>query len=160
MEEGQKVPKHPRKHDLPKGAVPRGIAEAGAVAGLGRTNITESPPPPSDELVDSNAFEIVKEDLARVAALCLPCHTDFFGLTEKANVPRDFIGMIRLPILSNDVMAIQRASKDKMDIAIQSALGKNIQTALVVAPTLVLVGWIMGLDDVNLLFDGFQVSAL
>lgn len=68
--------------------------------------------------------------------------------------------MIRLPILSNDVMAIQRASKDKMDIAIQSALGKNIQTALVVAPTLVLVGWIMGLDDVNLLFDGFQVSAL
>lgn len=57
-------------------------------------------------------------------------------------------------------MAIQRASKDKMDIAIQSALGKNIQTALVVAPTLVLVGWIMGLDDVNLLFDGFQVSAL
>lgn len=57
-------------------------------------------------------------------------------------------------------MAIQRASKDKMDIAIQSALGKSIQTALVVAPTLVLVGWIMGLDDVNLLFDGFQVSAL
>lgn len=72
------MPKHPRKHDLPKGAVPRGIAEAGAVAGLGRANITESPPP-SDELVDSNAFEIVKEDLARVAALCLPCHTDFFG---------------------------------------------------------------------------------
>ena len=47
MEEGQKVPKHPRKHDLPKGAVPRGIAEAGAVAGLGRANITESPPPPA-----------------------------------------------------------------------------------------------------------------
>jgi Ca2+:H+ antiporter len=82
------------------------------------------------------------------------------GLTEKAGVPRDFIGMVLLPILSNDAVAVQCASKDQMDLAIHSSLGKSIQTALVVAPVLVLVGWMIGIDDMNLLFDGFQVSAL
>ncbi|TEY50715.1 hypothetical protein BOTCAL_0274g00140 [Botryotinia calthae] len=175
MEESQKVPK---KHGLPKGAVPRGIAKAGAVgAGIARANFTELLP--KDELVDLNAIEIVEEDVDTWLVLqlyvclgtlvfgtaILAVNTQFMtdsiqGLTEKANVPRDFIGMILLPILSNDTMAIQCASKDQMDMAIQSALGKSIQTALVVAPTLVLVGWGMGLDDMNLLFDGFQVSAL
>lgn len=176
MKESQKVPKVPKKHGLPKGAVPRGIAKAGAVgAGLVRANITERSP--NDEFIDLNAFETVKEDTWLVLQLyvclailtfgtaILAVNTQFMtdsiqGLTEKANVPRDFIGMILLPILGNDAMAIQCASKDQMDMAIQSALGKSIQTALVVAPTLVLVGWIMGLDDMNLLFDGFQVSAL
>lgn len=47
-----------------------------------------------------------------------------------------------------------------MDLAIQSALGKSIQTVLVVTPILVVVGWGMGVDNMNFLFDGFQVSAL
>jgi len=38
-------------------------------------------------------------------------------------------------------MAIQCAVKDQMDFAIQSALGKSLQTALVVTPILILVGW-------------------
>jgi len=82
------------------------------------------------------------------------------GLTEKAGLPRDFIGMVLLPILSNDAMTVQCATKDQMGLAIQSALGKSIQTALVVAPILVVVGWGMGVEDMNFLFDGFQVSAL
>jgi Ca2+:H+ antiporter len=47
-----------------------------------------------------------------------------------------------------------------MDFAIQSSLGKSIQTALVVAPVLVIVGWIMSIEEMNLLFGDFQVSGI
>jgi Ca2+/H+ antiporter len=43
-----------------------------------------------------------------------------------------------------------------MDLAIQFSLGKSILTAPVVAPVLVIVGWMMGIKDMNLLFDGFS----
>lgn len=59
-----------------------------------------------------------------------------------------FLGMILLPILSDDTMAIR------------SALDRCIQTTLIVTPALLFVDWGLGLDDMNLLFDGFQVSAL
>jgi len=47
-----------------------------------------------------------------------------------------------------------------MDLAIQSSLGKSIHPGLVVAPALVIFGWMMGIEGMNLLFDGFQVSAM
>ena len=68
--------------------------------------------------------------------------------------------MILMPILSNHTMVVQVASKDQMDLAIQSALGKSLQTTLLVKPLLVLLGWTMSIGDMDLLFDVFQVSAL
>jgi Ca2+/H+ antiporter len=68
------------------------------------------------------------------------------------------IGIISLPILANDAMAMQCAAKDQIDLAIQSALGKSIWTAHIVLPILV-VGWGMRVEDMNFLFDDFQVSA-
>src|SRR5450432_2949714 len=82
------------------------------------------------------------------------------GLTRDDGVPRDFIGLILLPILSNDITAIQFGIRDDMDFAIQAALGKSLQVTLVVTPVLVLLGWAMQIDDMNLYFDGFQVVAV
>lgn len=82
------------------------------------------------------------------------------GLTIDAGVPRDFIGLVLLPILSNDLAAIQLAVHDEMDLAIHAALGKSLQVTLVVTPILVIVGWGTGIGEMNLLFDGFQVVAL
>ena len=134
---------------------------------------------PNDELIRQDAYEDGDEDepeppkldfyvclaVLAIGTTILAFNTQFMtdsiqGLTEEAGVPRDFIGMIVLPILNNDAMAVQSASKDKMDVAIHSAVGKSIQTALVVAPILVIVGWGMGIEEMNFLFDGFQVSAL
>jgi Ca2+:H+ antiporter len=82
------------------------------------------------------------------------------GLTIEAGVPTDFIGLVLLPILSNDLAAIQLAVHDEMDLAIHAALGKSLQVTLVVTPILVIVGWATGIQNMNLLFDGFQVAAL
>ncbi|KAI9647092.1 hypothetical protein NHQ30_005094 [Ciborinia camelliae] len=163
MEPSQKVPMRPRKRPVSRGHIQKELAKVR----LGGPNLAERPPT-DDEDEDENGLELhlyVCLGILIFGTAILAFNTQFMtdsiqGLTEKANVPRDFIGMILLPILSNDAMAIQCASKDQMDLAIQSALGKSIQTAMVVAPTLVIVGWGMGLDDMNLLFDGFQVSAL
>jgi Ca2+:H+ antiporter len=52
------------------------------------------------------------------------------------------------------------ACKDKMDLAIGVAVGSSMQIALLVIPFTVILGWILGRDDMNLSFDGFQVSVL
>jgi len=44
-----------------------------------------------------------------------------------------------------------------MDLAIHAALGKSLQVMLVVT---VIVGWDAGIEELNWLFDGFQVVAL
>jgi Ca2+:H+ antiporter len=176
-EESPKVARRMRRHELPEGAIRKGLAKAGGIgAGIGRPQLEEHLP--DDELLREHLRLDDYEDecepqlhIATVFAVLvlgttiLAFNTQFMidsiqGLTERANVPRDFIGMVLLPILSNDAMAIQCAGKDQMDLVIQSALGKSIQTALVVAPILVLIGWFIGIDDMNLLFDGFQVVAL
>jgi Ca2+:H+ antiporter len=176
-EESKKIEKRgPRRFELQPGAIQKGLARAGGIAAAqGRVALADRAL--NDKLLRPDAFEaaFVESEPRMHIYICfatliigttiLAFNTQFMtdsiqGLTEKAGVPKDFIGMILLPILAHDAMAVQCASKDQMDLAIQSALGKSIQTALVVAPVLVVVGWGMGVDDMNLLFDGFQVSAL
>jgi len=52
------------------------------------------------------------------------------------------------------------AVKDKMDLAIGVAVGSSMQIALLVLPLVVVIGWIMGREDMTLYFDGFQITIL
>ena len=52
------------------------------------------------------------------------------------------------------------AVKDKMDLAIGVAVGSSMQIALLVLPLVVVLGWIIGKNDMTLLFDGFQITVL
>lgn len=52
------------------------------------------------------------------------------------------------------------AVKDKMDLAIGVAVGSSMQVSLFLIPLLVVIGWIMGQDAMNLSFDGFQIAVL
>lgn len=52
------------------------------------------------------------------------------------------------------------AIKDKMDLAIGVAVGSSMQVALFLIPLLVVIGWGMGKDEMNLSFDLFQVATL
>jgi Ca2+:H+ antiporter len=79
------------------------------------------------------------------------------GLIEQTPVPKSFIGFILLPILNNDTTAVSNAMKDKMDLVIHSCIGKSLQITLLFVPMMVLIAWIMGIDEMNLLFDNFQV---
>ena len=97
-----------------------------------------------------------------VIALCSEFMVDSINAVS-GSVSIEFIGLILLPIVGNaaeHATAVTVACKDKMDLAIGVAVGSSMQIALLVLPFIVVLGWILGLDDMNLSFDGFQVAVL
>ena len=76
---------------------------------------------------------------------------------------KTFVGLILLPIVGNaaeHATAVTVAIKDKMDLAIGVAVGSSMQIALLVIPFIVILGWIIGKDDMTLNFDPFQIIVL
>ncbi|CAI7605049.1 unnamed protein product [Penicillium bialowiezense] len=85
------------------------------------------------------------------------------ALTATGNIGETFVGLILLPIVGNaaeHATAVTVACKDKMDLAIGVAVGSSMQIALLVLPLIIVLGWIIGVDDMTLNFDGFQVIVL
>ncbi|KAJ5635663.1 uncharacterized protein N7484_008976 [Penicillium longicatenatum] len=110
-----------------------------------------------------------------VAALTLVVSTAFVGvcaefmvdsisaLTATGSIGETFVGLILLPIVGNaaeHATAVTVACKDKMDLAIGVAVGSSMQIALLVLPLIIVIGWCMGVDDMTLSFDNFQVILL
>ena len=81
------------------------------------------------------------------------------GLMDQTNISPTFVGIVLLPLLSNDVTVVIPAVKDKMDICVALTVGKCLQTILLVIPFAILLGWIIG-RDINLGFNTFEVVAL
>ncbi|RVX67616.1 hypothetical protein B0A52_08145 [Exophiala mesophila] len=85
------------------------------------------------------------------------------AITCGGGISKNFVGLILLPIVGNaaeHATAVTVAVKDKMDLAIGVAVGSSMQIALLVLPFVVVLGWIMGKDDMTLFFDGFQIAVL
>ncbi|GFF66724.1 vacuolar calcium ion transporter [Aspergillus lentulus] len=85
------------------------------------------------------------------------------ALTERGGISKTFVGLILLPIVGNaaeHATAVTVACKDKMDLAIGVAVGSSMQIALLVLPLIIVIGWIMGLENMTLYFDAFQVILL
>ena len=83
-------------------------------------------------------------------------------LVENSGISQAFVGLIILPIVGNaaeHVTAVTMASKNKMDLAINVALGSSIQIALFVTPVIVLLGWAIG-TDMSLYFSLFETISL
>ncbi|KAK6600044.1 Vacuolar calcium ion transporter 1 [Botrytis cinerea] len=162
-------------------AIAKSLAKAGGIgAGPGRANITERPP--NDELINPNAHEEDEDEEGEEAQLhilvawaTLAICTAIIGIcaefmvdsisavTEGGAISEEFVGLILLPIVGNaaeHATAVTVACKDKMDLAIGVAVGSSMQVALFLIPLLVVIGWIMGNDAMNLSFDGFQVAVL
>lgn len=97
-------------------------------------------------------------------ALCAEYMVDSIdAITEGGSVSRTFVGLILLPIVGNaaeHATAVTVACKDKMDLAIGVAVGSSMQIALLVIPFVVVLGWILNNDDMNLAFDSFQIAIL
>jgi Ca2+:H+ antiporter len=80
-----------------------------------------------------------------------------FGMTEV------FVGVILVAIIGNAAehsTAVLMAIKNKMDIAINIAVGSSIQIALFVAPLLVFLSYAIGPRPMDLLFTPFEVLAI
>jgi Ca2+:H+ antiporter len=73
-----------------------------------------------------------------------------------------FAGVIVVASLGNAaelITAIRFARADKLDLSISATVGSATQVALVVAPVLVIAGFLMG-QPMNLLFSPFEVLAV
>ncbi|KAL2221648.1 sodium/calcium transporter [Thermoascus aurantiacus ATCC 26904] len=99
-----------------------------------------------------------------LVALCAEFMVDSIdAITSRGHISETFVGLILLPIVGNaaeHATAVTVACKDKMDLAIGVAVGSSMQIALLVLPLTVVIGWMIGNDDMTLYFDGFQVILL
>jgi Ca2+:H+ antiporter len=74
-----------------------------------------------------------------------------------------FVGVILVAIIGNAAehsTAILMALKNKMDIAVNIAVGSSIQIALFVAPLLVFLSYVIGPQPMDLIFTSFEVVAI
>lgn len=74
-----------------------------------------------------------------------------------------FIGVIVVAIVGNAAehwVAVLVALKDKMDLAVNIAVGSSAQVALFVAPVLVLASFFVGPYPLALVFNGFELGAV
>jgi len=79
------------------------------------------------------------------------------GLTEF------FIGAVIVAIVGNAAehwVAVYVAAKDKMDLAVNIAIGSAAQVALFVGPLLVVLSFFVGPQPLSLVFNGFELGAL
>jgi Ca2+:H+ antiporter len=84
-------------------------------------------------------------------------HTvDELGLSEL------FVGLIVVPLVGNAAehsSAILLAAKDKMDVAIEIAIGSSTQIALFIAPLLVFLSLLVG-RPMDFVFTGIEIAAV
>ena len=57
-------------------------------------------------------------------------------------------------------VAVLVAMKDKMDLAVNIAIGSSAQVALFVAPVLVLLSFVVGPAPMALVFNGYEIGGL
>jgi Ca2+:H+ antiporter len=83
--------------------------------------------------------------------------------SESIGISEFFVGVIVVAIVGNAAehwVAILVAFKNKMDLAVNIAVGSSAQIALFVAPILVLVSFVLGPSPMPLVFNGFELGAI
>jgi Ca2+:H+ antiporter len=74
-----------------------------------------------------------------------------------------FVGVFVVAIVGNAAehwVAVLVAAKDKMDLAVNIAIGSSAQVALFVAPLLVLGSYVIGPGPMPLVFNGYELGAM
>jgi Ca2+:H+ antiporter len=82
---------------------------------------------------------------------------------ETLGLSEFFIGVIVVAIVGNAAehwVAVLVAIKDKMDLAVNIAIGSSAQIALFVAPVLVLTSFFLGPHPMALVFNGFELGGI
>jgi Ca2+:H+ antiporter len=83
--------------------------------------------------------------------------------SESIGLSPFFVGVIVVAIVGNAAehwVAIYFAMRDKMDLAVNIAIGSSAQIALFAAPVLVLLSLVVGDFPLALVFNGFELGAL
>jgi len=82
---------------------------------------------------------------------------------KSAGLSEFFIGAIVIAIVGNAAehwVAVLVARKDKMDLAVNIAIGSSAQIALFVVPVLVLTSFVLGPSPMPFVLNGFELAAI
>jgi Ca2+:H+ antiporter len=89
------------------------------------------------------------------------------GSIEQAShdigISQFFVGAFVVAVVGNAAehyVAVLAAVKDKMDLAVNIAVGSSAQIGLFVAPVLVLLSFLLGPSPMALVFNGYELAAL
>jgi Ca2+:H+ antiporter len=83
--------------------------------------------------------------------------------SESIGLSPFFVGVIVVAIVGNAAehwVAIYFASRDKMDLSVNIAIGSSAQIALFAAPALVLLSFVVGPFPMALVFNGLELGAI
>jgi Ca2+:H+ antiporter len=83
--------------------------------------------------------------------------------SESVGMSEFFIGVIVIAIVGNAAehwVAVLVAYKNKMNLAVNIAIGSSAQVALFVAPILVFASFVIGPEPMALVFNGFEMGAV
>lgn len=83
--------------------------------------------------------------------------------SEDIGLSSFFVGVFVVAIVGNAAehwVAVLVAAKDKMDLAVNIAIGSSAQIALFVAPVLVLLSFAVGPGPLALVFNGYELGAM
>jgi Ca2+:H+ antiporter len=83
--------------------------------------------------------------------------------SESVGLSEFFIGVIVVAIVGNAAehwVAVLVARKNKMDLAVNIAIGSAAQIALFVGPVLVIASFVLGPGPMPLVFNGFELGAV
>jgi Ca2+:H+ antiporter len=83
--------------------------------------------------------------------------------SEEIGLSEFFVGVFVVAIVGNAAehwVAVLVAAKDKMDLAVNIAIGSSAQIALFVAPLLVLASFVFGPAPMALVFNGYEITGL
>src|SRR3712207_9194377 len=82
---------------------------------------------------------------------------------ETIGLSEFFVGVIVVAIVGNAAehwVAVLVAAKNKMDLAVNIAIGSSAQIALFAAPVLILASFVLGPPPIGLVFHGFASRAI
>lgn len=173
-EDSKKVPVKPFGSQITSDAIKHGLVRPGGLIAHGYTNATDmrfSSVLRDGVVLEEDEPEEPRLHLAVAVALFAATTTllyfciDFTvssidALTTTHGVSGTFVGLILLPLPNCDLAPILSAFRDKLDTTMNCTIGKCLQTALLVTPLSVLIAWGAGVEDVTLVFDGFEVVSL
>ena len=126
--------------------------------------------PPEDEEDDKSDVWSVKRSvtLLAIAGLAVGLMSEILvgsiaETAESVGLTEFFIGAVIVAIVGNAAehwVAVYVAAKDKMDLAVNIAVGSGAQVALFVGPLLVVLSFFVGPHPLALAFNGFEVAGL
>ena len=175
-EEAQKVPERPREYVLAAGAVRRALGSPLGLVGIpGTDEQGESHNSLIARMFTSNLSDCQEVDdeedppLATLVAfmtflissILLYFCTDYIinsinTLIDDLGTSATFVGLILMPIPNCDAAPITVAVRDRLDATMELTVVKSIQTVLLVTPSIVLLAWWLGMEDMNLAFGVFE----